>query len=267
MTACATAPAGPGTDITESLELRLAEQKKQLDEANNRIDELSIKFSLLQEKLVSGTETTAVLSESTRPPAHLKVIELNGSSLPVKVVEAEPQKVLKFKLGKNITPSASTFKVSKGKKSDGKSVTKLSLKKSKAKKPLGPKGLYSTGQNLFLDGRYEEARKFFSLFLASHPSHSLADNALYWQGEAFYSEKQYKSALNTFLKVIELYPNENKAPDALLKVGYSYIELDDYGSASRAFKRLASSYPDSVAVSKADRMLKSLLKQEKEGSK
>ena len=243
------------------MELRLAEQKKLLEEANERIDELSVKFLLLQEKLISDAGTAPVVLRPAEPPANLKVVELSDSSTPVKVKEARAEKVSSYKLGKSAAP------VSKGKKGKKRSARKQSLKKSRAKSTVGPKSLYSSGQNLLLEGRYKEARKTFALFMDSYSSHSLADNSLYWIGEAFYSEKEYKSALKSFLKVTELYPNENKAPDALLKVGYSYIELDDYNNANQAFKRLVSSYPDTVAASKAVRMLKSLLRQKKEGSK
>lgn len=247
---CAAAPVE--TVHSDQLERRVAEQKRRLDAANDRIDELGVKLQLLQEKLLPGIGA-GVVYEPEAPPENLKVVKLSGPVSKVKVLKAAKGQVRVLEASK---------------KGANKYVLKKSVKKkSRAAKPLGPKRLYSKGQNLFLEGRYASAREVFSLFTDSYPKHSLADNALYWLGEAHYSEQEYKSALASFLKVTELYPNENKAPDAMLKVGLSYMELEEYGSASRTFNRLVSSYPDSVAAGKADRTLKTLLSPKKDGSK
>lgn len=236
----------------------MAEQKRKLDTANDRIDELGVKLQLLQEKLLPDIGA-GVVYEPEAPPKNLKVVKLSGSAPKVKV--------LKTAKGQVRVLEASKKGANKNVLKKGLNHKKIVKKKSRAAKPLGPKRLYSKGQNLFLEGRYASAREVFTLFTNSYPKHSLADNALYWLGEAHYSEQEYKSALASFLKVTELYPKENKAPDAMLKVGLSYMELEEYGSASRTFNKLVSSYPDSVAAGKADRTLKTLLSPKKDGSK
>lgn len=250
---CAAAPVE--TTYSDTLEVRLAEQKRRLDAANDRIDELGVKLQLLQEKLLPGIGAEVVY-EPKAPPENLLVVKLSGPALKVKVLKTAKGKIRVLEASKK---GANKNVLKKG--------LRKGVKKSRAVKPLGPKRLYSKGQNLFLEGRYASARKVFTLFSDSYPKHSLADNALYWLGEAHYSEQEYKSALASFLKVTELYPNENKAPDAMLKAGLSYMELEEYDSASRTFNRLVSSYPDSVAAGKADRTLKTLLSPKKDGSK
>ena len=123
---------------------------------------------------------------------------------------------------------------------------------------LEPESLYSHGQDLFMSGRYREARDVFSRFVEKFPEHSLADNALYWIGETYYTEQSYTSALERFLEVVERYPAENKAPDALLKVAYSYIELGEKRKARTYLERLITQYPESGAADKARKRLKEL---------
>ena len=119
-----------------------------------------------------------------------------------------------------------------------------------------PEQLYNRGQDLFMSGRYREARGAFSNLVESFPAHELADNALYWTGESYYSEKDFNNALSSFLLLVKKYPGENKAPDALLKAGYSYMELEKMDRAKDALEELVERYPDSEAAYKAKGTLK-----------
>ncbi|MBI5560081.1 MAG: tol-pal system protein YbgF [Deltaproteobacteria bacterium] len=123
-----------------------------------------------------------------------------------------------------------------------------------------PEALYNRGQNLFISGKYQEARKVFSEFVDMFPASPLADNALYWIGESFYSEQNFKEAALNFKKVFERYPDENKAPDAMLKAGFSYTELGEAEKGVQTLKDLLNRYPQSEAADKAKKRLAQLSK-------
>ncbi|MBI5234931.1 MAG: tol-pal system protein YbgF [Deltaproteobacteria bacterium] len=196
--------------------------KTTLSETNARVDDLDNRFRLLHEKVQSGAaapvfSTASAASEQSAPPVPegLKVVNL----------QEEAQK------------SASA------------------AKPVKTEKQEKPEAMYDRAQDLFIAGRYNDAREAFLNFAARYAAHSLADNALYWAGESYYSEKEFDKALELFLEAVDKYPGGNKAPDSLLKAAYSYTELNKEDKAREIFERLIKRYPDSQAAGMAKRTL------------
>jgi tol-pal system protein YbgF len=134
------------------------------------------------------------------------------------------------------------------------------VKKESATETPDPEGLYSHGQDLFINGEYEKARKVFSNLVEMFPGHNLADNALYWMGESHYAARDYEQALAKFKELVDRYPEENKAPDAMLKLGYTYIELEAMERGTNVLKRLIRDYPGSAAADKARKRLEKIPK-------
>jgi tol-pal system protein YbgF len=134
------------------------------------------------------------------------------------------------------------------------------VKKESATEPPDPEGLYSQGQDLFINGEHEKARKVFSSLAEMFPGHGLADNALYWMGESYYAARGYEQALAKFKEVVDTYPEGNKAPDAMLKLGYSYMELGEMERGTNVLKRLIRDYPGSAAADKAWKRLEKIPK-------
>ena len=116
--------------------------------------------------------------------------------------------------------------------------------------------LYKEALSAYQNGNYGKAAALFSSISENYPGHNLADNALYWTGECFYSQKNYKGAIREFKKVLEKYPDGSKVPDSLLKIGYSYLALGDKANAQSFLKKAVRQYPFTPAGSKAGEMLK-----------
>ncbi len=203
----------------DQLTTQVAELRASVSEANSRIDDLGNRTVLLQEKIEeTRAEVENLAAVPASPPKGLRVVPLSEEG------------------GK---PAA------KGKGQAGE----------KKAAPRDASAMYNEGQDLFMAGRYEDARMAFSSFLGAYPRHSLSDNALYWIGETYYSVRDYEKALEKFSAVVDKYPEENKTPDALLKVGFSYKEMKRDGEARAALERLVSRYPGSHAASIAARAL------------
>jgi tol-pal system protein YbgF len=94
-------------------------------------------------------------------------------------------------------------------------------------------------------GRYDEARKGFTLYLAKYPQGDRADNAHYWLGETLYVQKDYATALESFQRVVADFPTSRKAPDAQLKVGFCQYELKAFRNARATLESVALAYPGS----------------------
>ncbi len=217
------------------LERQLEEQRAMQVEISSKLNDLNNKFMLLHEKVKAVKHKVARrVDVPDRPPEGLAVVSLG---------EEEP----------------------KPRKSKARRVSKRPAKKSKPRAVGSAEIQYNRGQNLFMSGRYREARGVFLELSRSFPFHSLADNALYWLAEAYYTEQNYDKALQWFRKVGEKYPDENKAPDALLKVGYSYMEMLSNDEARRAFKKVRNRYPNSDAAVSASKALTKISGQKKEG--
>ncbi len=213
------------------LERRVDEQRVFQEETLLRIEELNNKFILLHEKVEAvKAELRRRVEIPAEPPQGLRVVRLGE--------EGEPEAK---------TPDNRAW--------PGPGAVQSA------------EALYGRGQDLFMSGRYGEARSVFLEFSRSFPAHSLADNAFYWLGEAYYSEQDYERALEWFTEAVEKYPGGNKAPDALLKVGYSYIELDMTAKAQEALGELLDRYPDSEAAVSAGKALEKVSGLKKEGAK
>lgn len=227
------------------LNARLMNLDAQAAALDSRIEELDNKFHLLQEKLqtVQASRQAAPLpahdtaQPGLNPPEGLKVIQLGADSKQPASVASQPEPV---------STKAQPYKIDIVNESADSTAAQV-----KPETDTGPEALYTQGQDLFIAGRYAEARRVFSRLVEAYNKHGLADNALYWLGESYYSEKSFQKALTVFLDITEKYPKENKAPDAMLKAGYTYMELGSENKAEEVFTSLLKRYPDSEAAVKA----------------
>lgn len=204
---------------TDKLKLQTTELKASLDETRARLDDLGNKFVLLQEKL-----------EASRA----EIEKLHASSVPA----APPEGLAVVPL----TEEAQRY-------NPGPSQKAHTMQKESG--DASPEAMYNKGQDLFMAGRYEEARAAFNSFLRAYPRHSLSDNALYWIGESHYAEKDFPKALEKFNELTDKYPGENKAPDALLKAGLSHMEMNQGDRARAILEKLIARHPGTDAASKA----------------
>ncbi|MDO8426469.1 MAG: tol-pal system protein YbgF [Deltaproteobacteria bacterium] len=225
----------------ELLTRQVAEMKASVEEKGAKLDDLSNKFSLLHEKIEASNaaiEKIAVVPEE--PPAGLVVVPLGE--------EGKAQDMPRDARQERPTEKAASASIGPAKADT-------------------PEALYNRGQDLFISGRYGEARKAFLSLVKRFPESSFADNALYWAGESYYSEKDFEKALLRFREVADKYPGENKAPDALLKVGFTLMEINRPEDAKEALQGLTRRYPESEAAIKAKKALEKLSGEKKEGSR
>lgn len=211
----------------DKLNLQTADLKVSLEDMRARVDLLGNKFILLQEKLDSSRAdidklNAAGAAQSMMPPAGLTVVPLAEEELKYNPGPAQKGHTMKKEVG-----------------------------------AASAEAMYNKGQDLFMAGRYEEARGEFNAFLKAYPRHTLSDNALYWIGEAYYAEKDYAKALERFKEVADKYPGENKAPDALLKAGFSHLEMEEGAKAKSVLEKVVALYPGTDAASKAMKALES----------
>lgn len=231
----------------EKEHIKIVELRNEIAETNMHMEEMNNKFMLLQEKVVANAEKNEAL-------------KLELSALKAALVKA------KVKVGSAGAGGAGddTSKPRDLKIITLKDVEVAAEEEAKRKRvtprPATAEDVYSKGQDLFLSGKYKEARNVFRTIVKKFPDHSLADNALYWMGESYYSTQNYEMAIVQFRKVSTSYPDENKCPDAILKTGYSYLELERPEEAAVSFERLISDYPDSEAAFKAAKKIKEIPK-------
>jgi len=109
---------------------------------------------------------------------------------------------------------------------------------------------------LLRNGKHEESRQGFMIFLKKYSYHDYADNAQYWLGESYYDQKKYAKALREFRKVVEVHPKGNKVPDAMLKMAYCYDSMGDRGKASRVLRQVVAVFPKSHPALLAAKRLK-----------
>jgi len=246
--------AGPATQEVEALNKRLARVEKSLDESDARVEELESKFTLLREKLNAGESDGAALeAEDITPPEGLKVIRLGAGTLTIKELTGKDK-------GPAIKAAGPAVKDKAALEKGPRPVMDMAHGRGRGKglSSEPPEAIYKRGQDLYLAGRYGEARGVFTELSNLYPKSSLADNAFFWSGEAFYAEKNYPKALGQFNVVVERYPRGNKVPDSLLMMGLCYVKTGESEKAVPLLKRLVDKYPRSEAARIASKRLKSL---------
>lgn len=265
----------------------IAELRASVEDLNSRMEEMNNKFALLHEKVeanrgavdkgapVAGAAELGFMPGS--PPEGLKVVRLEdeggvgGGGGGVGGGEAgEAVKPEKAPVETQKKPGERPSKAKRAGKKPVKTHPPSSVGPANAgaieggpqvkaaKAASAPDALYNTGQDLFMSGRFPEARAVFSELVRAYPQSPLADNALYWIGESHYTEKDFNSALSTFKEVLDRYPGENKAPDALYKIALSYAEMTDGDKARETLEAVVKRYPDSEAAVNAKKTLKKL---------
>ena len=118
-----------------------------------------------------------------------------------------------------------------------------------------PEFIYNKGFSALKSKNYTKAVSMFKSIVSKYPAHNLADNAIYWTGEIYYTQRDFPEAIRTFNRLIEQYPEGGKVPDSLLKIGYSYYSMKDKDNAVKYLKKVVVDYPFSVSGSKAEAML------------
>jgi tol-pal system protein YbgF len=233
----------------ERLTRQVVDLKSSFAETDSRVEELGNKLTLLHEKMEASNQAGGMGAS----PAGASEGDLHAPGL------ATPPEGLKVvRLGEE--PEAGpTWPAMEAGGARNKGAGAPSAREE------DPDSLYGRGQDLFISGRYNEARKVFLDLASAYPGHPLADNALYWAGESFYTERDYANALIIFKEAAEKYPRENKAPDALLKAAFSYMELDDRERGRVVIEDLIRRYPGSEAAAKARKTLEKLSGPKKDG--
>jgi len=117
---------------------------------------------------------------------------------------------------------------------------------------------YEAAQNQRRIGNYQAAVVAFQSFVTHYPRSPLAHRAQYWVGDSYYNLRDFKNAIANQQKLISTYPESASVPDALLNMASSYIELGDNASAKKTMDSLVARYPSSDAAEKARRRSASL---------
>lgn len=107
---------------------------------------------------------------------------------------------------------------------------------------------YERALGLFRERKVAEAARELRRMLSSHPGHGLASRARYWLAESLYIQRRYDDARRTFEDYVRGAPSASKVPDALLKIGLCHQRSGNDAAASRVFARLRSEHPNSVAA-------------------
>ena len=120
---------------------------------------------------------------------------------------------------------------------------------------------YEKAFNLLTEGRYEQARREFSQFLADHPQGNHSGNAQYWLAESYYLSRDFDRALQEFQKVFDQYPGNAKVSRAKLKIGFVHFERGDWTAARQALEEVTRQYPGTAPARLAQQRLAEMKKE------
>ena len=120
------------------------------------------------------------------------------------------------------------------------------------------KDSYTRAYDLLARGESEAAVDAFDAFLTSFPDGPYSDNAWYWQGEAMYVQRRFEEARRNFGVVVNSFPRSTKVPDARLKIGFALFEQQAFEEARRVLSGVQDDYPGRSAAVLARKRLQQM---------
>jgi len=217
----------------------------ELEEANQKIEEIYHRVSVVQFMVDNHERTIADLEKNLRKSGFIRESSLSAADYPSRDSQASLDKTDKKKDRILLSPDTPVEKQG--------SIEEENLGESQ--KQTSAESLYNQGFAALKSKDYTRAISLFKSVVSQYPDHNLADNAVYWTGEIHYTQNDFTEAIRTFTRLIETYPDGGKVPDALLKIGYSYHSLNDKENAVKYLKKVVVDYPFTVPGNKAEAML------------
>lgn len=219
----------------------ISQLSTELEEANQKIEEIYHRVSVIQFMVDNHERTIADLEKNLRKSGYVRDSAPSASAY---MDDESPTPS-----GKNEQRKDKTLLAPESGNDEPVSVQEESLDQKSAEY------LYNQGFAALKNKNYTRAISLFKTVVSQYPDHALADNAIYWTGEIHYTQNNYQEAIRTFNRLIESYPDGGKVPDALLKIGFSYYSLNDKENAIKYLKKVVVDYPFTVPGSKAEAML------------
>ncbi len=113
---------------------------------------------------------------------------------------------------------------------------------------IDPHALYNQHIQSLREGRLQEAKDGFLVYLRDYPQGKFAANAHYWLGELFLKEGYLKSALDHFNAVLLNHPDSHKTPDAWYKKGITLFKVNRFDEGKSTLQKLIHEHPQSGAA-------------------
>lgn len=211
------------------LSQRLAEQQKEIQSMQDRIDRLE--FRLRQEHKRAQQQMMALQARLADLEARLKQSPLSSETAqPATETATNPAPP---------SPGAPSLQAAAAIKD-----TEAQLK------------AYDAAMALLRKAKYQQAAQAFDVFLKQYPKARLAPNAAYWAGEAYMVLLKFKSALARFDRVLKDYPDSGKYYDSLYRSAEALYKL---GQQKAAVARLQQLIRDQKAPDKLKKRAKAVL--------
>ncbi|HIQ39788.1 MAG TPA: tol-pal system protein YbgF [Sulfurivirga caldicuralii] len=211
------------------LSQRLAEQQKEIQSMQDRIDRLT--FRLRQTQQQTQQQIIALQERVAALEARLK------NSPPVHETVPTPDET-------TVHPASSAQGVSSSR--GGATSGDMAAQRQ----------AYDAAMALLRKGKYQQAVQAFDAFIQRYPHASLAPNAAYWAGEAYMVLLDFRSALARFERVVKAYPKSGKYYDSLYRSTEALYKL---GQRKEARARLQQLIKDQNAPDKLKKRAQALL--------
>lgn len=220
------------------LQKRVEEQGKGLAELRARFDEVSAQAASLQGRVEVLERGVAGDRESNR--AALSPFETRLADLDKRLEKLQASSARPPEPPRQTPPSSGPEKAPPAPPA--------------AKNPA--QALYDEAYTLYRkQGKHDEAREKFKVFMQTYPESSLIPNAFFWVGESYYDQQQYEAAILEYDSVIKKFPKSDKVPSALLKQAFAFDSLNDAVGAKTLLKKLIRDFPKSDQAAIAQKKL------------
>lgn len=120
-------------------------------------------------------------------------------------------------------------------------VNKIEKERKKLSSPLATTGDFEKANDLYKNGQYEEAIKYFRSYRKKNPKGKYIGTAQYWIGECYFAQKSYEEAISEFQIVVEKHKRNKHVCSAILKQGLAFAELEKNKESELFLKKVLKS--------------------------
>jgi tol-pal system protein YbgF len=258
-TGCATTQTPDLTQDVASLNMRVAQLQKKVEESLVSAHSPQAPGAHAKEEGVSGTDLAALDARIAALEAQIAALRqrLDDSAARVDSLSQDLQATRELALRMQPAHLAPT----QPPQGDGEEATSEASTSGLEDRPDASATVEDTFSAAYADyakGNFALALAGFQEFLKKYPTSELADNAQYWIADSYYAQGDFESAAAQFDEVVQKYPKGDRVPAALLKRALCLIELNRTPDGVVLLQHLIQTYPSSEEASLAKQKLEAM---------
>ncbi|MFH0902783.1 MAG: outer membrane protein assembly factor BamD [Pseudomonadota bacterium] len=242
----------------DDLESRVAHQEESLEKKVAKLDESLEKATklLARNSADLGAEVQTLSSEMASLVGQIETLRREKEAAQAELASLREEYEKRLDVLEKAARAPATASSSAGSGTPAAATTA-------GETPFDKNAVFDAAYRKLQEGKYEEARRDFRLFLQRAAKDERADDAQYYVGQSYYLQKELEKSIAEFQRVIDAHRDGDMVDDAFYAAAVAAADMRWCTDARAYLGVLVQKYPDSPLVKPAKKKLYYLKKNAK----